>query len=329
MPVALGLLLLLLTLSLPQSTPAETTNTAFQPWLEELRQEALAEGIHPDTLAAALATVKAPRARVLHQDRHQAETKEQTRRYLARRVDRQRIEEGRTMLKRYPTWLGRMEQRYGIPHQIIVALWGLESHYGRHRGNIPVFQALATLAYNGRRPLFRRELIEALHLLDQKQVSLAHLTGSWAGAMGQCQFLPSSFRHYAADGNGDGRRDIWGTLPDVFASIANYLKQAGWCSGQDWGQRVQRPDRLDSTFTGLGKPRSLYQWHELGVRQADGSVLPPEERSAALIEPDGPDGNAYLVYDNFHALLRWNRSIAFALAVGTLADALQEEATPR
>ncbi len=229
------------------------------------------------------------------------------------------------MLQRYPTWLSRIEQRYGVPRRYLVALWGIETHYGDYPGNFPVIQSLATLAYDSRRSAyFRKELLSALKILDDGHVSLARMKGSWAGAMGQCQFMPSSFYHYGVDGNHDGRIDIWATIPDIFASMANYLEQARWQTGESWGRQVTIPQELDQQLVGLNTRLSLTQWSQYGIRQINKKALPSSELKASLLLPDGATGPAYLVYDNFRALLRWNRSHRFAIAVGTLADKLVE-----
>lgn len=299
-----------------QLPPAE-----FAAWLAQLRVDALAEGISPATLDAALAGLEAPQQRVLDSDRNQPETTQSLAGYLAARVSAARIAEGRQMLRRYPTWLGRIERKYGVQRRFIVALWGIESNYGRHTGKLPVIPALVTLAHDERRgDYFRKELLEALRILDAGHIPLARMQGSWAGAMGHFQFMPTSYRHYAVDGDGDGRIDLWNSLPDAFASAANYLAKAGWQDDQTWGRPVRLPKNFDASLAGLETRLPLPRWQALGVRSLNGGALPGRALQASLLIPDGPTGPAYLVYGNYRALLRWNRSHSFAVAVGTLAD---------
>ncbi len=274
---------------------------------------------------AALANLEEPEPRVIELDQKQPEQTQSLEDYVAARVSQKRIAEGRLMLQRYPTWLGRIERRYQVQRRFIVALWGIESSYGRHTGDISVIQALATLAYDGRRgDYFRKELLEALKILDAGHVSLSRMQGSWAGAMGPFQFMPSSYRHYAVDGDGDGRIDLWGSVPDALASAANYLAKAGWQDDQTWGRPVKLPKKIDAALIGLETSLPLSRWQAIGVRRSNGRALPRRNLQASLIIPDGPSGPAYLVYDNFRVLRRWNRSNAFAVAVGTLADSYAE-----
>lgn len=303
-------------LALAQEDPQE-----FAAWLEELRLEARAAGISQATLAQALAGIDAPEPRVIARDQSQPESTQSLQKYVAARVNDERVDEGRRMLRRYPTWLERVERQYQVQRRFIVALWGIESSYGRNTGKSSVIQALATLAYDRRRgAYFRKELLTALQILDEGHVSLERMQGSWAGAMGPFQFMPSSFRHYAVDADGDGRKDIWGSVPDALASAANYLAEAGWRDDITWGRQVRVPPELDETLTGLGNRLPLSRWNELGVRRSNGQRLPRRELQASLLLPDGRQGPAYLVYGNFRALLRWNRSTAFAVAVGELSD---------
>lgn len=293
----------------------------FSAWLEVFRTEARDAGISQRTLEAALTTIKAPRLEVIDLDRKQPEFTQSLEAYLAARVSDKRIAEGRQMLRRYPTWLGRVESRHRVQRRFIVALWGIESNYGSNTGSFPVIEALVALAYDGRRSAyFRRELLEALRIVDAGHIPLSDMKGSWAGAMGQSQFMPSSFQQFAVDADGDGRRDIWGSVPDVFASTANYLAKSGWKDDQTWGRPVRLPKDFDSSLAGLETRLPLSRWQALGVRRSNGRALPGRNLEASLLIPDGPDGPAFLVYHNFRVLLRWNRSISFAVAVGTLSD---------
>jgi membrane-bound lytic murein transglycosylase B len=315
------LLLLSLLFLLSPSALAQAGGDDFTTWLELLRADALAEGISQQTLDEALADLKAPKPKVIAQDKKQPEKKSTLQDYVDARVSRERIAEGREMLKRYATELDRIERQYRVQKRFIVALWGIESTYGRHAGKRPVIPALATLAYDERRGhYFRNELLEALKIFDAGEVSLADMTGSWAGAMGPFQFMPTSYRHYAVDGDGDGRIDIWGSVPDALASAANYLKKAHWKDDQTWGRSVRLPEKFKTSLSGLNNKLSLSRWQALGVRRSNGQPLPQRNLKSSLIIPDGKAGPAYLVYGNFRALLRWNRSNSFAVTIGTLAD---------
>jgi membrane-bound lytic murein transglycosylase B len=303
--------------------PAMGAENDFAVWLDELRTEAISAGISPKTVEAALADMAAPLPKVIELDRTQPESTQALADYVADRVNEKRIVNGSRILSRYPTWLGRVERKYGVKRRFVVALWGIESSYGEHAGGYPVIRSLVTLAHDGRRAAyFRRELLDALRILDAGHISLKDLKGSWAGAMGQCQFMPSSFLRYAVDADGDGRIDIWNSVPDVLASTANYLARVGWQDGQTWGRPVLVPESFDFGLAGLEKSLPLRGWQALGVRRMSGKALPRRDLDASLILPDGPGGSAYLVYANFRALLAWNRSKAFAVAVGTLADRL-------
>jgi membrane-bound lytic murein transglycosylase B len=293
----------------------------FAAWLAGLRAEALAAGVSRRTLDAALAEVAEPLPRVIALDRSQPELTQSLEDYVADRANPKRIANGHRMLRRYPTWLGRVERKYGVQRRFIVALWGIESNYGENTGGFPVIQSLVTLARDGRRgTYFRRELIEALRILDAGHVALRDMKGSWAGAMGQCQFMPSSFRRFAVDADGDGRIDIWHSVPDVLASIANYLAHTDWRDDQTWGRPVRLPKNFDHSLAGLKTRLPLSRWQALEVRRANGRALPRRNLDASLILPDGPPGPAYLVYGNFRGILAWNRSSAFVVAVGTLSD---------
>ncbi len=297
----------------------------FSVWLEDLREEAAAAGISAATLDAALEGIE-PLPRIIKYDRQQPEFTQTLEQYVASRVSSQRIERGRQMLAEHGSLLREIGRRYGVQPRFIVALWGIESNYGRHTGNIPVIQALVTMAFDERRAAyFRRELLHALHIADQGHIALEQMKGSWAGAMGQCQFMPSTFRGYAVDYDGDGRIDIWNSIPDVLASAANYLARNGWKDDHTWGRPVSLPADFDPQLAGLDQRKSLRSWNALGVRRVNGRALPirPDLRPS-LILPDGPNAQAFLVYQNFRVLMIWNRSQAFAVAVGTLAERVKE-----
>ena len=298
---------------------------AFGAWLDGVRSEARARGVSQATLDAALADVQ-PIGRVLELDRKQPESTLSFAQYMERVASAARIERGRQRLQEHGPLLEEIGRRYGVQPRFIVALWGIETDFGRVTGGFPVVGALATLAHDGRRAeFFRKQLIDALIILDQGHVAPAAMQGSWAGAMGQNQFMPSSFHAFAVDHDGDGRRDIWSSLPDVFASTANYLARSGWSADETWGREVRLPAGFDQSLIGADERKPLAAWAALGLRRADGGELPVAEGiSAALVSGDRDGSGPYfLAYDNFRVLLKWNRSNFFALAVGRLADAFQ------
>ncbi|MCF6180086.1 MAG: lytic murein transglycosylase, partial [Geopsychrobacter sp.] len=260
----------------------------FSHWRQQLRKEALNDGISARTFDQALGNLKSPLLRVLELDRNQPEFKQSLQDYVAKRVNNHRVVEGKKRLKRYPTWLARIEKRYAVQPRFILALWGIETGYGKQTGGFPVIDALATLAHDGRRAAyFRGELLDALHILDAGHIRLARMTGSWAGAMGQCQFMPSTFRHYAIDADVDGRIDIWGSVPDVLASAAHYLAKSGWQPGQGWGEKVKLKKGFDKSRAGLATRLPLSRWQSLGVlRQADAAkTVNTGDPEASLILP--------------------------------------------
>jgi membrane-bound lytic murein transglycosylase B len=267
-----------------------SADAGFQNWLQGVRREALSQGIDAGTLDRAFRGVE-PIPRVLELDRAQPEFKLTWQDYLDRVVSEDRVARGREQARANAALLTRIGDSYGVPPKVIVALWGIESHYGTKMGTFSVVGALATLAYNGRRPkYFRAELLAALKILAQGHITPERMLGSWAGAMGQCQFMPTSFLALAVDGDGDGKRDIWGSKADVFASAANYLRKSGWHQGVGWGEEV------------TGQP---------------GAAAPPGGR---IVTPEGAGGRTYRTTANFNAIRRWNPSDFFALAVGILSD---------
>jgi membrane-bound lytic murein transglycosylase B len=296
----------------------------FPSFLAGVRQDALAAGIKSATLDRALAGLR-PIPRVLELDRKQPEHVLTFAEYMERLVPPQRIEAARARLAENRPLLDEIGAKYGVQPRFIVALWGVESDFGRGTGGFPVIGALATLAYDGRRSaFFRKELLNALKILDHGDIAPEAMMGSWAGAMGQSQFMPSSYLSYAVGWRGDGRRDIWNRKEDVFASIANYLSRVGWRSDQNWGREVRLPPGFDRSLAGIDSVRPLAEWQRLGVRRADGGDLPAAESAAALVRPGGDDGPSLLAYDNFRAILKWNNSLFFASAVGRLADGMEQ-----
>jgi membrane-bound lytic murein transglycosylase B len=303
--------------------PASAEDADFAAWLEALKQEALAAGIQPATVARALDGIE-PIPRVIELDRRQPEKVRTYEDYLEHVVSADRQRAAREQLARNRALLDAVGQRYGVQPRFIVALWGIETSYGADPGRFPVIGALATLAYEGRRgPFFRAELVNALRIVDQDGIDPAELQGSWAGAMGQAQFMPSTFLTYAVSYSGDGKRDIWHRREDVFASMANYLAQSGWRADQTWGRVVRLPANFDASLLGIGVTKTLKEWRALGVRRSDGGPLPVKDLTASVLRPGGEEGRAILVYDNFRALLKWNNSSYFASAVGFLADSME------
>jgi peptidoglycan lytic transglycosylase B len=317
-------LLLLFMAGLMLALPAWAADEDFARWLGGVRQEALGAGINVATIDRAFDGLE-PIARVIELDRKQPETTVTFEDYLSRVVDAKRRQAAREHFAENRALLAEIGRRYGVQPRFIVALWGIETNFGRVTGNFPVIAALATLAYDGRRSaFFRKELINALRIVDLDHIDPKEMVGSWAGAMGQSQFMPSSFLRYAVSYRGDGKRDIWHRREDVFASIANYLSQSGWRADETWGRPVRLPPGFDPALVGPGVKKSLAAWAKLGVRRSDGGKLPARPVEASVLQPGGSDGPAVLVYDNYRVLLKWNSSNYFASAVGLLADSIEE-----
>jgi membrane-bound lytic murein transglycosylase B len=294
----------------------------FAAWLEGLRAEAQERGIRAETLDRAFEGV-APIPRVIELDRSQPEFTLTFQEYLDRIVPGSRVRKARARLDENRALLERVAAQFKVQPRFIVALWGIETDFGWLGGSFPVIASLATLAYDGRRSaFFRKELLDALRILDEGHITPERMKGSWAGAMGQNQFMPSSFVGYAVDFDGDGRRDIWNTKADVFASAANYLASQGWRDDRTWGRRVRLPEGFDFAAAGPKERKRLGAWQKLGVRRADGGDLPTRQLLASLVLPEGEGGPAYLVYSNYETILKWNRSNFFAIAVGSLADGI-------
>lgn len=316
--------LLALAASLLTARPAAAAEEDFSSWLAGMRQEAIAAGIHPATVDLAFNGLQ-PIPRVIELDRKQPEGTVTFADYVNRVVSPERRKTARARLQENRALLDAVGRRYHVQPRFIVALWGIETSFGQVTGGFPVIGALATLAYDGRRSaFFRNELLDALKIIDEDHVDPKEMTGSWAGAMGQSQFMPSSFLLYAVSYRGDGKRDIWHRRDDVFASIANYLAQLGWRDDQTWGRPVQLPAGFDPALIGLGIKKPITAWKRLGVKRVDGGPLPVRDFQASILRPGG-DGPALLVYDNFRVLMKWNSSSYFAGAVGTLADSMEEK----
>lgn len=294
--------------------------SAFESCVARLKDRAVESGIRLETADRALINVRRLE-RVIRDDRNQPEFVSSFAEYFDRRVTPERIETGRRLFAEHREELETLTARYGVPGQYIVALWGLETNYGRILGNVPVFDSLSTLACDDRRSeYFSEELVNALRIVDRGDIDPQQMLGSWAGAMGHTQFMPASYLSYAIDGDGDGRIDLWNGTSDALASGANFLRALRWQSGLRWGREVLLPDDFDHAAAGLDGGRPLREWRALGVRDTGGRLLADLEIDAAVLLPSGHAGPAFVVYENFRALMRWNRSEQFALVVGHLAD---------
>lgn len=308
------------------STLAETGRdpAEFPAYVEQLKRRAIKQGIPAATVDDAFANAHFV-DRVINADRNQLEKKVTLDDYLSRVLPAWKIQRGREMRQQYQPRLARVTARYGVPEHYIVALWGMESAFGKIQGKEDVVSALATLAFEGRREaFFTKQLMAALKIIDQGHADAGNLKGSWAGAMGQSQFMPTSFLTYAADGDDDGKIDIWNNLDDVFASTANYLAAEGWQPGVGWGREVKLPAQFNAEQLGLkdSQGHREEQWAAKGVVLADGSPLPVSGLRSWVIAPDDMQGRAFLVYDNFRTLMHWNRSYYFAISVGMMADGI-------
>ncbi|MCB2262326.1 MAG: lytic murein transglycosylase [Candidatus Thiosymbion ectosymbiont of Robbea hypermnestra] len=297
-------------------------NASFSKWLEEYKRQARSCGIPPKVIETAFKGVR-PLNRLLKHDRKQAEYSKTFFGYLNGRVSSGLINTGRKRIKRHRALLKRLEGEYGVPAEILVALWGLESGYGAVTGNTPVIAALSTLAYDGRRrDFYQRELLSALRILEQGRIEPNRMLGSWAGAMGQPQFMPSTYLDWGVDADNDGRIDIWRSVPDALESAANYLAGIKWQRGQPWGAEVKLPEDFDAYQARLSEQRSNRTWDTRGVRLANGRPLPASDMTGSIILPAGIRGPAFLVYNNFRVITEWNKSLFYALSVGRLSDRL-------
>ncbi len=305
---------------------AIASQAKFDAYVKQLKVEALNKGYSQRFVDEAFAQVQF-RPKVVKADKNQPEKKRTLDDYIARAVPQWKINKGKALLKKHHKALQRIEQEYNVQPRFIVALWGIESNFGSYQGRHNIIDALTTMAFEGRREaFFKKELFAALEVVKQGHISFKDMKGSWAGAMGQPQFMPSSFLAYAVDGNNDGKKDIWATEEDVLASAANYLNSVGWDAKYTWGRQVRIPKSLSKNLIGRKKAqgRPLSQWSRYGVKQMNGRSLPKlrTDINAWLIAPSSAQGKSYLVYENYQALMRWNRSDHFGLAVAYLADAI-------
>ncbi len=302
-----------------QVAPTASADERFAQWVASFRESARAQGIEDATLRAALDGVQL-RQRAVEADRAQPEFTRALWDYLDAAISPQRIANGQLKLAQVRAQADAAAARYGVPATVLMAVWGIESNYGSNYGDVPVFDALATLGFEGRREAWARgELLAALRIVQHGHIDPARMIGSWAGAMGQTQFMPSSYLAYAVDADGDGRRDIWGSMADVLASTAHYLARSGWQADEPWGLEVQLPAGFDPSRADVGVRQAAEQWASEGVTAVDGQPL-PAMADAAILQPAGARGPAFLVGRNFRAILRYNNSTSYALTVGLLSQ---------
>jgi membrane-bound lytic murein transglycosylase B len=319
-----------------QQASTESSPAPFEVWLDELIVEARERGFTDELLQSTVAGLE-PLPQVITSDRNQAEAAPSFARYLNTRLTGTMTARGKDLARTHRSLLEEIEDAYGVQRRFLLAIWGLESRFGATMGSTPVFQALATLAWEPRRATyFRRELFNALTMVDRGHIDAKTMTGSWAGAMGQTQFMPSSYLNFAVDFDGDGLRDIWTSTPDALASIANYLKGAGWDMSETWGREVRvsaaaqarvadipRRSSGCSALRSTTERRRLQQWQDLGVRNRDGSALPQADMSAGLVTAGE---RTFLVYSNYESILSYNCAHFYALTVALYADSLRPEA---
>jgi len=321
-----------------KSLQAKTlSEEGFAQYVIQLKKEALAQGFPSSLIDTSFAQIKFHK-RAVKADRKQPENVETLDTYLPKRVPNWKIEKARTLYKKHQKTLVEIGEKYNVQPRFIVALWGLETNFGKFSGGYNVISALSTLAYEGRREVFfKKQLWAALTILEQDHIKIDDMKGSWAGAMGQNQFMPTSFLAYAVDGDGDGKKDIWTNQVDIFSSMANYLQKEGWNDELTWGRQVKLPPNFDTSLaipknTGSRKnwlkawsntEKTLAQWQALGIRRTDGTNLPNVDIKAALVFPDDEKGRAYLAYDNYKSLMHWNLSYYFVSSVGHLSDRIK------
>lgn len=298
-------------------------NPGFQSWINGFRSRARAQGIQPRTLDRAFRGIRYDQD-VIRRDRNQSEFTKTIWEYLDSAASDTRIKNGRTALREHRRTLERIEAHYGVPKEVVTAVWGLESAYGSYKGDNDIIQSLATLAYDGRRgKFFESQLIAALKILQAGDVAPRKMTGSWAGAMGHTQFIPTSYLAYAVDFTGDGKRDIWSDDPtDALASTAAYLKRFGWVEGQPWGVEVQLPRGFNFALASRKIKKSPAEWGRLGVKAMDGRTV-PNYGSASILLPAGGQGAAFMIFKNFSVIERYNAADAYVIGVGHLSDRLK------
>jgi len=311
---------LLATLALITTALPAQASSSFSACLVNLQEQARKAGVAEQIVADVVPHMQ-QQGRALKNDRKQPEFVQTFGDYLDARVTPQRVARGRLLLKQHEQFLLELQHRYGIPPQYLLAFWGLETNFGSYMGSMPTLDSLATMACDERRSeFFSNEFIAALQLMQRESLTPNSMRGSWAGAVGHTQFMPSSYLRFAVDGDGDGRIDLWGSERDALASGANYLQTLGWQSGLRWGREVKAGPGFGYELAGRSTPRPLADWAARGLLRSDGQALPVAAVDAALILPAGHRGPAFLVYENFDVIMHWNRSELYAIAVGHLAD---------
>lgn len=327
MRAKLGMLLLASALCLPQPLSAaerKETPEVYTRWLEELKDEMIDRGISKKTIKKVYGEndYYHPDPEVVKIDRRQIEFVLTSTEYLNRVVNAKKTAAAQAKYRELYPLFKDMEKKYGVQINYLIAFWGMETNFGQHFGNYQVIDALTTLSYDKRRPkFFKEELYQALKIVDVWKIDHTKMEGSWAGAMGHFQFMPSTFNAYAVDYNGDGRIDIWHSFEDAIASAANYLSSIGWKVGEDWGLEVSLPWNFDYALSGRDTRLEVEKWRKMGVKTADNKKISlPAKEKVSIIVPEGRKGKPYLVRENFRKIMNWNRSENYALAVGMLAD---------
>ena len=307
---------------------ADEREVSFDEWIMHIQQLAKENGISNKTLASAFKNIER-NERVIELDRKQPEFTLTLEEYLNNTVTEGRMNKGKKYNSEYNSLLNQISDEFGVQPRFILALWGIETSFGKFTGSFNVIRSLSTLSHDlRRREFFTDELINALTIVDQGHIEAVDMMGSWAGAMGQNQFMPSSFLSYATDYNNDSKKDIWNTQSDVFASTANYLSSSGWDSNQTWGREVIVSKEIDPEIITVSAKsikisRKIPEWSKLGVTNVDGSKLPNVNIDAYLVYPEGNSGRKFLVYGNFKTIMKWNRSLFFGISVGKLSDMIE------
>ena len=310
------------------STSIFANSHSFEDFLSNIRQIAIEQGVSKSTIDKAFFGLS-PNLDILEADAKQAEFSQNFWHYINKRVNQTRLNNGYDTLKQNTLLLNKVSQKYGVPNYILVSFLGLESNYGNYTGKLNLIQSLATLAFDPRRSdFFTRELVALLKLIDKGKIPI-DAKGSWAGAMGAVQFMPSNVQAYGVDADKDGIVDLWNSQEDIYSSAANFLKHLGWKKGQKWGREVTIPKNFDYRLTGLQNKKKVTDWGSLGIRKANGSALPNSSMEGSLIVPMGHQGPAFLVYQNFSVILGWNRSQLYALSVGYLGDRIKGQSRLR
>ncbi len=305
-------------------TTGVTAKPTFDEYLSTLKGEAQTLGVSENTINDAFSIIQYREKTIVHDKAQPERVKITLDAYIPRAVPSWKIDKARKLYAEHNELLQRIGKDFGVQPRFIVALWGVETNFGSYTGNFSTLSALATLAYDGRREtFFKKEFFAALQIIDEGHILAPDMIGSWAGAMGQVQFMPTSFNAYAVDYNKDGKKDIWNNTADALASAANYLKQAKWDDTYTWGRQVVLPKNYDLAVSGLKLEKKLAEWQDLGIRTYEGKDLPKVDINASLIMPDGKDGRIYLVYNNYKSIMRWNRSDYFATAVAHLSDTIK------